>query len=239
MEREEGGKGGKMSKGVKLNLSIEERKKHEKETRRKYKERNKERIRQWQKEYDAAHKKEHQLRRIKFYKENPDYNKKYSQGCRHTLQGRIYAMYKHMEINHKKKGFDVNLIISQQDFFDFASNNDKLKQLFNDWINSNFDRKVTPSVDRIDFKKGYEINNLQFLSMVDNLKKMHKEYEGLLDRNRKKVKISKNGNVYFFNSHKDACLFFGVKHIRFNFYLNQNKLYKGYKIESFNEGDDA
>lgn len=44
-------------------------------------------------------------------------------------------------------------------------------RLHNKWVASGFKRRLVPSIDRINSKLSYEIGNLQWLSLVDNIKK--------------------------------------------------------------------
>lgn len=44
-------------------------------------------------------------------------------------------------------------------------------KLYNKWVENGFERKSTPSIDRIDNKLGYMRNNLQWLSLSDNSSK--------------------------------------------------------------------
>lgn len=50
----------------------------------------------------------------------------------------------------------------------------KFMVLYNNWVQSNFDEKLSPSVDRIDNNKGYKKSNLQWLTKSENSTK-HKK----------------------------------------------------------------
>lgn len=50
----------------------------------------------------------------------------------------------------------------------------KFIQIYNDWVQSNFERKLAPSIDRVDSKKGYIIGNLQWLTQSQNSQKSNK-----------------------------------------------------------------
>ena len=50
----------------------------------------------------------------------------------------------------------------------------KFIELYNAWVKSNFDRKLCPSIDRIDNKVGYIPSNLQWLTLSQNCKKYNK-----------------------------------------------------------------
>lgn len=52
--------------------------------------------------------------------------------------------------------------------------------LYRIWQDSGFERKLTPSIDRIDSSKGYTLDNIQWLTLSNNCrkgtKKMDKKY---------------------------------------------------------------
>lgn len=62
-------------------------------------------------------------------------------------------------------------ICSQQEFEEMALQNESLKKLYKEWIESGHFFHLTPSVDRIDNKKGYLIDNIQFLTFIENTRK--------------------------------------------------------------------
>lgn len=50
----------------------------------------------------------------------------------------------------------------------------KFNVLFKNWQNSGFDKKLSPSIDRIDNNRGYELDNMQWLTHSQNSKKGNK-----------------------------------------------------------------
>lgn len=59
-------------------------------------------------------------------------------------------------------------LLPKEDFYCWAKSSDKFWELFADWQKSEFDRKLTPSVDRIDSALGYSIDNMQWLTHSEN-----------------------------------------------------------------------
>jgi len=59
-------------------------------------------------------------------------------------------------------------ILDKQEFYDWALNNEDFHNLFKDWEISKYDRKLTPSVDRIDPRFGYYKLNMQFITHSEN-----------------------------------------------------------------------
>ena len=46
--------------------------------------------------------------------------------------------------------------------------------IYNNWVQNGFERRFSPSIDRIDSKRGYEKTNLQWLTLSENCKKHDK-----------------------------------------------------------------
>lgn len=59
-------------------------------------------------------------------------------------------------------------ICSKDEFLIWASNSHRFKSLYNEWTDSGFDCKLTPSVNRIDSSEGYIINNVEWVTASQN-----------------------------------------------------------------------
>lgn len=149
---------------------------------------------------------------------------------RHTFTGLISIMYSKMKQRHIKNNY--NKICDKNDFIEFAQQSEKLKILYNDWVNNNFDRRKTPTVDRINNSIGYEFNNIQFLTKSENSAKGNKETKINKTHppyNVKKVRLFKNDEEYFFDNGKLACDFLNVSR-----YAVSNAIIKKHKIKGWN-----
>jgi len=62
-------------------------------------------------------------------------------------------------------------ICEKEEFIKFGLNDNNLKVLYKIWKKSNYSRKLTPSIDRIENQKGYSLNNIQFLTLEENGRK--------------------------------------------------------------------
>lgn len=116
-------------------------------------------------------KKEYQ-REIRFTTNNI-WTRKYEK----TKKGFLVRMYRNMtsrvkgiqkDYAHLYEGLDI---MSKQEFYDFALNNDKFHELFAQWENVLYQRRLTPSIDRINTKFGYVLGNVQFLTLSENSSK--------------------------------------------------------------------
>ena len=59
-------------------------------------------------------------------------------------------------------------LLPRETFYDWAMSNEKFFELFDIYEESGFDRKLAPSVDRIDSSKGYSIGNMEFVTHSEN-----------------------------------------------------------------------
>jgi len=111
--------------------------------------------------------KEHEQKRYKqWYNDNKEHVK--------TMQGRLKRMHRDMRQRTKQKGFDN--IISQEEFIKYGMHNDDYIRLYKEWVDSNYEFKLTPTVDRINNMEGYIYNNIQFLAHNDNARKGTKDH---------------------------------------------------------------
>lgn len=91
-----------------------------------------------------------------------------------TLRGHIMRTYRNMlsrvtGVQKKKSHLYEGLpILSKIDFQNWAISNRELKNLYNNWVSRNYDRRLTPSIDRIDSSDGYVFGNIRWLTHSEN-----------------------------------------------------------------------
>ncbi len=59
-------------------------------------------------------------------------------------------------------------LLPKDEFYKWASNDSEFHRLFSDYEESKYERKLAPSVDRIDSSKGYTLDNMEFVTMSEN-----------------------------------------------------------------------
>jgi len=85
-------------------------------------------------------------------------------GIRQRVEGRAIRDY---------KVYGTNLL-TPDEWNEFVNETeDKFNQLYENWKTNGFTRKLTPSIDRIDNSRGYEADNIQWLTVTDNSRKHH------------------------------------------------------------------
>jgi len=93
------------------------------------------------------------------------FNHKYS-----TLKSRC-------TVQHLKRSTYGKSFLSKSEWLEWCYKEENYKKfiaIYNEWVQSNFERKLSPSIDRIDNKKGYTVDNIQWLTQSNNSKKYNK-----------------------------------------------------------------
>lgn len=86
-----------------------------------------------------------------------------------TKPGFLMRCYRNMKsritgIQHKKAHLYVGKsILSKEEFYQWAMDCETFHKLFKTWIESKYERRLTPSVDRIDSRCGYELKNMEWV----------------------------------------------------------------------------
>jgi hypothetical protein len=87
-----------------------------------------------------------------------------------TLNGLVHRIYEHQKISSKKRGHRPPAY-NFKALYDWFTNQPNYKELYNNWKNSNYDKDLRPSVDRLDDNKGYSLDNIRLITWYENRKK--------------------------------------------------------------------
>jgi len=91
-----------------------------------------------------------------------------------TKKGKLMRLYRNMQsrVSGVQKAkhhlYEGKSLLSKDEFYDWALGCERFHQLFEEWKSSGYDRKLTPSVDRIDPSKGYEVGNMEWVTHSEN-----------------------------------------------------------------------
>lgn len=69
-------------------------------------------------------------------------------------------------------------VLDKEDFYEWAKNSPELGAMWQDWVESDYERKLCPTVDRIDPSMGYFVSNMRWLTHSENSR------QGSLSRQR-------------------------------------------------------
>lgn len=107
-----------------------------------------------------------------------------------TKKGFLMRLYRNMKSRivgiqkvkfHLYKGKELSF--SREEFYDQYLNDAAFNGLFDTWEYYEYDRKLTPSLDRVDSSKGYQFDNLEWVTHSENSRR------GAVSKERKKVSI--------------------------------------------------
>ena len=103
------------------------------------------------------------------------------------------------ERNHNPPSYQKHELIK------WCLNQQKFHDLYDDWVNSNYEKDLTPSIDRLDDYKGYSFVNIQLITWRENYLKAHKDRrEGINNKCNKAVKqLDLEGNLL--NTFHSVC----------------------------------
>lgn len=91
-----------------------------------------------------------------------------------TAKGKLMMTYNNMNrrvkgIQKKKAHLYEGLeLLSRDDFYSWSLKSLGFEVLYNDWVLSNYDRKLSPSIDRVDSSKGYNLSNMRWVTHSEN-----------------------------------------------------------------------
>jgi len=95
----------------------------------------------------------------KRYRTNPD---RYIKHKYYMMRARCMGKSNH-------RSYDNMEILTFDEWMRWCDENkDIFMRLFNEWIESGWDRNKSPSIDRIDNSRGYVIGNIQWMTTHDN-----------------------------------------------------------------------
>jgi hypothetical protein len=101
---------------------------------------------------------------------NPNKDKEYEK----TPKGFLMRLYRNMKSRvegiQKKKYhlYEGKSLLPKETFYDWAEKHPSFVFLYNQYICNNYDRKLAPSVDRINPDEGYKLSNMEWVTMSEN-----------------------------------------------------------------------
>lgn len=101
-----------------------------------------------------------------------EYKQAYRKESKRNPKTWLTKTYGRMKRDNKNK-FGKDLPFSKNEFAEwvFEKNNTSFEVLFKDYIDSDFDKNLNPSIDRIDDYDSYKFSNMQLITWYQNNKK--------------------------------------------------------------------
>ena len=85
-----------------------------------------------------------------------------------VLEQKASEIYQSMISNSSKRNHNPPQQ-SKSEFIKWITTQDRWKSITDNWIGSNFNTLLAPSVDRIDTSVGYEVSNMRLVTWVENM----------------------------------------------------------------------
>ena len=114
--------------------------------------------------------KEKELQRIRRKASGNAVTKKYEK----TINGFLMRLYRNMQSRVsgvqklKHHLYQDKPLLKRDKFYKWSRDNEVFLKLFHQWEESNYDRKLTPSIDRVNPKKGYILSNMEWVTHSEN-----------------------------------------------------------------------
>lgn len=87
-----------------------------------------------------------------------------------SAKGRITIMYSNMKKRAKARGVRCPLTFNIDEFKEWILNNQEdFDAVYLKWVNNDYDKDFTPTIDRIDSHSGYKFSNMRIVSYSDNV----------------------------------------------------------------------
>lgn len=114
-----------------------------------------------------------------------------------TQKGVIRVMYKTQVRNSKARNMDLPSYTKEQLKVWLYNNN--FEKLYNDWVNSGFEKAIKPSVDRLDDFKPYSFDNIRLVTWKENKLHQHQDILNAIGTGGQRCKAviqhDMNGNI--------------------------------------------
>jgi hypothetical protein len=94
-----------------------------------------------------------------------------------TKNGFLMRLYRNMQsrVNGIQKTkyhlYAGKYLLPRDEFYEWAKPNTEFNRLFDEWEKSGYERRLTPSVDRINSKLGYETSNMEWVPFHENCRR--------------------------------------------------------------------
>lgn len=103
-------------------------------------------------------------------KNNDIHTKRYEK----TINGFLMRLYRNMESRikgvqrAKHHLYADKELLDRESFYLWAKGSPEFYELFGNYKQNGYERKLAPSVDRMDSEKGYSLDNMEWVTMSEN-----------------------------------------------------------------------
>jgi len=91
-----------------------------------------------------------------------------------SIKGLVTKMYSHHKIRNRDK-FNSNIPYTKEEFKKWITSNNNFEELYKNWVDSEYDKMLKPSCDRLDDYKGYSLENIRLVTWKENCDKYYSD----------------------------------------------------------------
>lgn len=121
-------------------------------------------------------------------KSRANYKKLYDSKYYKTIKGHLNSIYNAMirrcNPQNKEKQiyyYGVKVLIPKEKFFAWSINQSDYVQIYKNWKNNKYNRRLSPSIDRIDSDLHYSLDNIRWLTLSNHATITNNKRWGNLD----------------------------------------------------------
>lgn len=89
-----------------------------------------------------------------------------------TINGKLMMTYNNM--NRRVRGYakphlyNGLELCAREDFYNWSLSNESFVLLYKEWVDSDYIKSLSPSIDRVDSSLGYTFENMQWITLAEN-----------------------------------------------------------------------
>ncbi len=118
-----------------------------------------------------------------------------------TIAGLVTSIY-HNQLKRSKKRGHKAPDYTAQELREWLSLNGKFEELYTAWVESNYEKNLSPSLNRLDDSKGYSFSNMEVVTWKENNEKAHLDHKsGILNYDCKAVEQYDKSGKYIATHH--------------------------------------
>ena len=148
-----------------------------------------------------------------------------------SKKGLINKIFRSQKQHSRDRGMDIP-IYTLNELYDWVVSQDNFDGLYNAWIDSNYEKDLVPSINRIDDYKSYSLDNIEIITFKENRLKANEDMKnGTNNKQSKKIVVYKNDSCIEFHSIAEASRYFGLSQAYCSMLANSKKFREGEKWE--------
>ena len=122
----------------------------------------------------------------------------YSIDYRHSKEGIVNKIYNHQIETSKQRKHQLPSY-TKDELQEWLFNQPNFDKLYNNWVESGYDKWLKPSTDRKDDYKSYTIDNIQLMTWKENFNKGHNDRKNGINNKQSKAVLQFNINGKLIN----------------------------------------